>query len=81
MPTDAAARAKIVGTPKSLLVQPDKLNLSGPRATAQPVVTGIYADGTVRDLTHLADFRIDGDAIVAIDGERFVTPRRTALAH
>ncbi len=76
VPTDAAARAKIIGTPKSLLVQPDQLILTGTRATAQPVVTGIYADGTVRDLTHLADIRMDGDAIVAIDGERFLTPKK-----
>src|SRR5437868_3725752 len=54
VPTDPAARAKIIGTPKSLQVLPAKLRLSGPRATAQPVVNGLYADGTVRDLTHLA---------------------------
>ncbi len=76
VPTDPAARAKIIGTPKSLLVQPDKLTLTGTRATAQPVVTGVYADGTVRDLTHLADIKVDGDAIVAIDAERFITPKK-----
>src|SRR5580700_5111595 len=76
VPTDPAVRAKIIGTPKSLQVQPDKLTLTGTRATAQPVVTGVYADGTVRDLTHLADIKLDGDAIVAIDGERFVTPKK-----
>src|SRR5258708_28046929 len=46
---------------KSLQVQPDKVTLTGPRATAQLVVTGVYADGTVRDLTHLADLKIEGD--------------------
>src|SRR5712692_6403049 len=68
VPTDPAARAKLIGSPKALQVQPEKLQLSGPRATAQLVVTGVYADGTVRDLTHLADFRLEGaDALVGID--------------
>ncbi|MBI3821926.1 MAG: DUF1553 domain-containing protein [Planctomycetes bacterium] len=75
VPTDPAARAKIVGQPKSLLVQPDKLHLEGPRATAQPVVTGIYADGTVRDLTHLAEFKVDGPGVFAVDAERFITAK------
>src|SRR6188768_705082 len=60
IPTDPAVRAKIVGTPKSLLVHPPSFTLSGSRATAQPVVTGVYGDGTVRDLTHFADLKIEG---------------------
>ncbi len=80
VPTDPAARAKIVGTPKALLVHPDKLTLSGPRATAQPVVTGVYADGSVRDLTHVADLRIEGDAIVALDSDCFMTPKKNGAS-
>ncbi len=80
VPTDPAARAKIVGEPKSLQVQPDKLTLNGPRATAQLVVTGVYADGTIRDLTHLADFKVEGDALVGIDADRFITPLKNGSA-
>jgi len=40
------------------------------------VVNGIYADGTVRDLTQFADFKVDGDAAVTIDEERFVTAKK-----
>src|SRR5258708_3752738 len=76
VPTDPAARAKIIGTPKSLQVQPDKLTLSGPRATAQLVVTGVYADGTVRDLTHVADFKVEGADAVIVDGDRFITAKK-----
>ncbi len=79
VPTDPAARAKIIGTPKELLVQPGKLTLTGPRATAQLVVTGVYADGTVRDLTHLADFKFDS-AVAAIDAERFLTATKNGSA-
>src|SRR2546425_13336331 len=77
VPTDPEARAKLIGAPTALKVQPEKLTLNGPRATGQPVVTGIYADGTVRDLTHLADFKWDGaDALVGVDAERFVTAKK-----
>src|SRR4051794_1836231 len=74
VPTDPAARAKLIGTPKELHVQPEKLTLSGSRATAQIVVTGLYADGTVRDLTQVADFNLSGnDGVIAVDAERFIT--------
>jgi hypothetical protein len=77
VPTDPAARTKLIGTPKSLVVQPAQLTLSGARATTQPVVTGAYADGTVRDLTHLADLKLDGaDQLVSIDGDRFITAKK-----
>ncbi len=79
LPTDPVARAKVVGTPKSLTVSPATLVLTGARATAQPVVTGIYADGTVRDLTHFADIKADGD-IVAVDADRFVTARKNGAS-
>lgn len=74
VPTDPDARSKIIGAPKSLQVQPDKLTLSGPRSTGQLVVTGTYADGSVRDLSHFADIKLEGaDALVGIDGDRFIT--------
>ena len=75
IPTDPAVRAKSVGTPKSLLVHPPSFLLSGSRATAQPVVTGVYGDGTVRDLTHFADLKIKGD-VATIDAERYVTAKK-----
>jgi Protein of unknown function (DUF1553)/Protein of unknown function (DUF1549) len=81
VPTDPAVRAKIIGTPKSLQVQPDKLSFNNPRATAQLVVTGIYADGTIRDLTHFADIKVDGsDPLVGIDGDRFITAKKNGAA-
>ena len=81
LPTDPAAVAKLIGQPQSLIVQPAQLTLNGARATAQPVVTGVYADGSVRDLTHFAAVKLDGaDAIVAIDGDRFVTAKKNGAA-
>jgi hypothetical protein len=81
VPTDPAVRAMLIGKPKSLQVHPDKLTLSGPRATAQLVVTGVYTDGTVRDLTHLADFRDEGaDPLVGIDEDRFITAKKNGTS-
>ncbi|MBI2806361.1 MAG: DUF1553 domain-containing protein [Planctomycetes bacterium] len=77
VPTDPAVIAKLIGTPKELKVQPEKITLVGPRATAQPVITGIYADGTVRDLTPVATFIVDGnDPMIVIDTDRFVTAKK-----
>ena len=81
VPADPAVRAKLVGQPKALQVQPDKLTLNGPRATAQLVVTGSYADGTIRDLTHLADFVLEGtDPLIVIDGDRFISAQKNGTA-
>lgn len=80
VPTDPAARAKLIGTPKEILVQPAKVTLNGIRATAQLVVTGVYADGTVRDLTHVADFKIAADAAVTVSGDRFITAKKNGTA-
>jgi uncharacterized protein DUF1549/uncharacterized protein DUF1553 len=44
-------RSASVGHPTRLEVFPPQAVLTGPRSRAQLVVTGYYADGTVRDLT------------------------------
>ena len=62
VPTDPAAKAKVVGQPAALQVQPAVIQLNGPRAQQQLVITGKYADGTVRDLTAFADITLEGDA-------------------
>src|SRR6516165_6329306 len=59
IPTEPAARAKLVGQPLALLVQPESITLNGPRAMQQLVVTGRYADGSVRDLTPFCEFGVE----------------------
>ncbi len=79
VPTDPAARQKIVGQPTGLVVLPAKITLSGPRSTAQIVVNGLYADGKTRDLTQFADIAIEGDA-VSLDSDRFLTANKNGAA-
>ncbi len=45
-----------VGQPQRIEVFPPAIKLNGPRRHAQLVVTGVYADGTVQDLTRAAEF-------------------------
>lgn len=46
----------VVGTPESIEVFPASFALNGGRERVQLVVTGKYADGTVQDLTRVAQF-------------------------
>jgi hypothetical protein len=80
LPTAADARAKIIGQPAAVVVQPEKIVLAGPRATQQIVISGRYGEGNVRDLTHFADVKVEGDS-VALDADRFLTARKNGIAH
>jgi hypothetical protein len=76
VPTDPAERAKIVGQPIALQVQPDSIALVGPRAFQQVIVTGQYADKTVRDLTALCEFAVEAPELAAISGDGYLQPRK-----
>src|SRR5262245_37786102 len=78
MPSRPDERAALVGKPVAVMVQPAAVTLSGPRAVQQIVVTGKYADGTGRDLTLFASWRIEGDVAAMTDG--FITPRKNGAA-
>jgi hypothetical protein len=77
-PTDAAARAKVIGQPTALVVQPAEVLLEGPRSLQQMIVTGKYADGTVRDLTPLVEYAIDGP-LASVEAEGMVAPLSNGL--
>ncbi len=68
VPEEPAVRAKTIGQPASLLVQPETITLTGPRAKQQVVVSGKYVDGSVRDLTAFADLSIEGDVATLYEG-------------
>src|SRR4051794_3947829 len=59
LPTDPAERAKVVGQPVALVVQPSVVQITGPRGLQQVVVTGKYADGSVRDLTPFCEMSLE----------------------
>jgi hypothetical protein len=76
LPTDPGVKAQLVGQPAELIVQPEAVVLSGPRAVQQIVVTGRYADGSVRDLTAFADLTLEDAAACTLQPGGFLVPAR-----
>src|SRR5437764_1070149 len=72
-PTDVAQRAALIGEPTALLVQPEALHLRGPRSRQQVIVTGRYGEGSVRDLTALAEFKCEGES-ASVGSDGFLVP-------
>ncbi len=75
-PLDPNERAKLVGTPAALQVQPDNITLNGSRSFQQIIVTGQYADKSVRDLTGVSEFYIQNSEIAVIGKDGFIEPRK-----
>src|SRR5436309_12042162 len=76
VPTDPAKKAALIGQPASLLVQPANLTLSGPRAMQQVIVTGKYADGSVRDLTAVCDFAAETADVFAVSSDGYLRAKK-----
>jgi hypothetical protein len=80
LPTEAAQRAPFIGQPVGLVIQPDTIVLSGPRAMQQLVVTGRYANGSVRDLTPFCDFRLEAADLADLGPGGFLLPRKSGAS-
>jgi hypothetical protein len=57
-----------VGQPQRIEVFPASVKLTGPRRQTQLVVTGIYADGSVQDLTRVAEFPPSEQKVFRLEG-------------
>jgi hypothetical protein len=79
LPTDPEEKAKLIGEPAALLAQPETLVLNGPRARQQLVVSGRYANGTVRDLTPFCDLAVETPGVVEIGPGGFLVPRQDGV--
>jgi hypothetical protein len=79
-PVDPADRAAVVGTPAAVEVFPKAVALNGVRDMRQLVVTGTYADGTARDLTHLVEARAEPAGVVEVQDGLFLRPRTNGSA-
>src|SRR4029077_1880057 len=71
LPTEPEDKAKIVDQPVSVMVQPASVILDGPRSVQQIVVTGKYADDSVRDLTPFAELAFETQGIAALEADGF----------
>lgn len=61
-----ADKQVLIGQPVSLVIHPDTIHLSGPRSMRQVLVTGRYADGSERDLTHCCVLQVENPDVVKL---------------
>jgi hypothetical protein len=78
VPTEPDERLSVIGKPVSLEVEPTAITLSGPRANQQVLVTGVYADGSVRDLTSFSEWK---SSTLEITSDGLATGRRDGATH
>ena len=69
---EPSSKSDAIGRPVSIDVVPGTFRLDGPRATQQLLVTGHYADGSLRDLTGLADFQASNPGFLEVDTDGLV---------
>ena len=60
-------------------VSPEEMILSGPRSSSQMVVTGYFAGGELRDLTHQATYRATADGPMTTLQAGLVTPAKDGI--
>jgi hypothetical protein len=70
----------VIGKPTALMIQPPNVQLNGPRWAQQLVVTGKYADGSVRDLTPYATYRVEPVGIVSLADSYLTAQKNGATA-
>jgi hypothetical protein len=76
LPAEPEARAQVIGQPTALVVEPASIDLAGPHSMQQIVVTGKYADGTVRDLTPFCELTAETANVINIAPGGFLLPRQ-----
>ncbi|HEY8506013.1 MAG TPA: DUF1549 and DUF1553 domain-containing protein, partial [Gemmataceae bacterium] len=72
---EPADRDAVIGRPAALEVQPAQVTLADARDVRQLVVTGRYADGSVRDLTPYATVEPRQPGLVEVGTNGFLSPR------
>ena len=69
-----------MGTPTKVSIGPESPPLRGRRATRQLIVTGTYADGSVRDLTRALSWTSLDPAIATVSAKGQVVPKGNGTA-
>ncbi|HEV3261558.1 MAG TPA: DUF1549 domain-containing protein, partial [Gemmataceae bacterium] len=75
-PANPDDNSGLAGKPVALMVQPEAITLTGPRAVQQVVVSGRYADGSVRDLTLFCELAAEAPDVVAVGADGFLVPKK-----
>jgi hypothetical protein len=78
--TAPAERQALIGQPSQVTIGPESPALVGRRATRQLVVTGRYADGSVRDLTRSLEWTSLDPSVAIVSDHGQVVPRGNGTA-
>jgi hypothetical protein len=74
--SSGAANPALIGQPTALVVQPAVVELVGPRALRQLVVTARYADGSARDLTQACLITSAMPAVATVTPDGRIVPHQ-----
>jgi hypothetical protein len=73
-------RKLVAGQPTAIEIAPGAVTLTGVRDARQLVVTGKYGDGTVRDLTTVADAKVEPAGVAEVQDGVFLRPKKNGTA-
>jgi hypothetical protein len=73
-------RTALVGSPAAIEAAPASATLNGLRDARQIVVSGKYADGTARDLTHAVEAKVEPAGIVELQEGLYLRPKKNGTA-
>jgi Protein of unknown function (DUF1553)/Protein of unknown function (DUF1549) len=79
-PPSGDERAALIGAPAGLEAAPATATLNGLRDARQIVVSGKYADGSARDLTHAVSAKVEPAGIVELQDGVFLRPKKNGTA-
>jgi len=79
-PFAADERAAVASQPTALEVTPGSIVLHGRHDARQVILTGKYADGSVRDLTALADVSVEPAGVVEVWDGVYLRPKADGAA-
>jgi hypothetical protein len=79
-PAEPAERNSVAGQAAALEILPGAIKLGGVRDARQVMVNGKYADGSVRDLTAVADARLEPAGIAEIQDGIYLRPLKDGAA-
>ena len=79
-PVDAAERKAVIGQPATVEAFPQTVTLNGVRDARQLVVSGKYADGTLRDLTSVVEVKAEPAGVVEVQEGAYLRPKKNGTA-
>jgi hypothetical protein len=79
-PGDDGERKAVIGQPASAEVMPANVALGGVRDARQLVVSGKYADGSVRDLTGVVEAKVEPAGVVDLQEGLYLRPKKNGTA-